>query len=240
MGLATAELLLSSGVAVSFIDTRADLADPLKSGRADGRVFFFQGDIRERDAVRSAMAGATQRFGPIDGAFFSAGVHCTGTVLDVTDANWNYVVSTNLRGLIYCLQHCLPHMMQGGGSIVLMGSDQTFVGKPNSFLYGMTKGAIGQMTKTLALDFAPHKIRVNSVCPGTVRTPMAEDAIQRWAASDFGGNSNAAWEKEATFFPMRRVGLPREIARVVVFLLSDASSFMTGTNVAVDGGYTAQ
>ena len=160
--------------------------------------------------------------------------------MDLLPEELDTVISINIKGVVHGLQACVPHMQQSGGSIVLMGSDQCFIGKQSSFVYGMTKGAIGQITKSLALDLAQYNIRVNSVCPGTIRTPLAEGAMQRWADKDFGGHIEKAWAKDAEQYPLKRVGESIEVARVVAFLLGDGSSFMTGANIPIDGGYTAQ
>jgi NAD(P)-dependent dehydrogenase (short-subunit alcohol dehydrogenase family) len=240
MGQATVELLLSKGVAVSYIDTNAELSDSFRAYEKDGRLVFTHGSVANRADVEKAVKAAVAKSGPLSGAFFSAGIHHTGSVETATEADFDKLIDVNVKGTFHCLQACLPHFAAAGGSIVLMGSDQVFIGKRSSFLYGMTKGAIGQITKSLALDLAPRQIRVNSVCPGTIRTPMAEGAMARWAAADFDGDVDAAWEKDASFSPMGRIGQPAEVAALAGFLLSDESSFITGANMSVDGGYTAQ
>ena len=127
----------------------------------------------------------------------------------------------------------------GGGNIVIMASDQALIGKPNSFSYGMTKGALGQITKSLALDLSAHKIRVNAVCPATIKTPLADSAMQRWADADLDGDLEKAWELEAKAHPIGRVGLGEDVANLVYFLASDEASFITGSLHSVDGGLTA-
>ena len=240
MGQATINLLAEAETVVSYIDTNDALNEQVRTLEKQGRLFFFHGDVSRREDVQAAVAGAVEKFGPIHGAFFTAGIHCSGSVAEVTDEDLERMISINIKGTIYCLQACLPHIPATGGSIVLMGSDQVFIGKRSSFLYGMTKGAIGQVTKSLALDLAERNIRVNSVCPGTIRTPMAEGAFKRWAEADFNGDAGKAWQQEADTLPIGRVGQPAEVAKLTIFLLSDESSFITGANMPVDGGYTAQ
>jgi NAD(P)-dependent dehydrogenase (short-subunit alcohol dehydrogenase family) len=240
MGRSTAEMLLKKGSCVSFIDSNEKDGAAFAKLHGDNRVNFSCGDVSSRKDAKRAFSSAIERFGPPQGMFLGAGTHISGTVLDCSDADWDRIVSINLKGMFLCLQQGLPHLLKTGGNIVLMGSDQTFIGKPKSFLYGLTKGAIGQMTKSLALDFAAYNIRVNAVCPGTICTPMAERAVQLWANEDFSGDVRKAWEEEAKFFPLKRIGHPKDVAALILFLLSEDSSFMTGANIPIDGGYTAQ
>jgi NAD(P)-dependent dehydrogenase (short-subunit alcohol dehydrogenase family) len=129
--------------------------------------------------------------------------------------------------------------VQKKGSIVLMGSDQTFVGKGSSSVYGMTKGAIGQLTKSTAIDYAMYNIRVNCICPGTIQTPLLDKAVDQFVGKT-GLEREEVYSSLNTIQPIGRIGKPEEIAKSVKFLLSDESSFTTGSLFAVDGGYTCQ
>ena len=128
---------------------------------------------------------------------------------------------------------------QQKGSIVLMGSDQVFVGKASSSVYGMTKGAIGQLTKSTAIDYAPFNIRVNCICPGTIDTPLLHKAVDHFSTKT-GTAQDEIYKSLDGVQPMGRIGKPEEIAQSVAFLLSDESSFTTGSLFAVDGGYVCQ
>lgn len=128
---------------------------------------------------------------------------------------------------------------QGKGNIVLMGSDQSIVGKGKSAVYGLTKGAIGQLTKSTAIDYAEYNIRVNCVCPGTIETPLLNNAVDGFSRMT-NSEKGAILESLKNAQPMNRIAQPYEIANVVCFLLSDDSSFMTGSLCSVDGGYTCQ
>ncbi len=125
------------------------------------------------------------------------------------------------------------------GSIVLMGSDQSFVGKGCSSVYGLTKAAIGQLTKSTAIDYAAYGVRVNCVCPGTMNTPLFENAVESLSKKT-NTPKNEIHNQLYQAQPLQRIGRPEEIASAVLFLCSDEASFITGTLLPVDGGYTAQ
>ena len=176
----------------------------------------------------------------IDFLFANAGMHLFATLEETSYEQLDTLVSINLLGTFYLLKAIIPIMkQQQKGSIVLMGSDQSFVGKGSSAVYGMTKGAIGQLTKSTAIDYAPFNIRVNCICPGTIQTPLLDKAVQQFVAKT-GEESTAVYSSLDKIQPMGRVGKPEEIAKAVKFLLSDDSSFTTGSLFAVDGGYTCQ
>lgn len=173
-----------------------------------------------------------------DGVFLNVGVHTSGSIFKQSLETIETSISINLLSNIAVIK-ALENNLMHGASIVFNGSDQCLVGKPNSFAYGMTKGAIAQMTKSLALDLAEQKIRVNTVCPSTTNTQLYKDAIARFAKRE--NISLAKAEKiEASEFPLNRIAQPNEVASLVCFLLSEESSYMTGSLIPIDGGYTAR
>ena len=136
------------------------------------------------------------------------------------------------------MQAALPAIIaSGGGSAVIVASDQSTVGKAHSFSYGLTKGALGQMARQTAIDMAPHGIRVNAVCPSTIATPLVDDVFARSGASP--DAIAAMWEEENALFLRGSCGQPAEVASMVFFLASEEAGFCTGGLYPVDGGYTA-
>lgn len=203
-------------------------------------VHFIQCDVRNYDEVQKAIQHIYNKEGKIDLLFANAGVHMSGNIEETSIDAFENVLSINLKGLYYTVKAVIPIMRkQQKGSIVLTGSDQSFIGKGNSSVYGLTKGAIGQFTKSTAIDYAPYNIRVNCICPGTIETPLLTKAVEGFdALTKIGKATIYKMLEEAQ--PIKRIAKPEEIANVVSFLLSHESSFITGALIAADGGYTAQ
>ena len=201
---------------------------------------FIQCDICQYEAVQNAIAQITGKQEHIDLLFANAGIHLFANIEETSFLDLDKIIDTNIKGVFYSLKALIPIMKkQQQGKIVLMGSDQSFVGKGQSSAYGLTKGAIGQLTKSTAIDYAPFNIQVNCICPGTIDTPLLSKAVDRFKT--LSGLSTAEVDKllqEAQ--PMARIAQPIEIAKTVCFLLSEENSFMTGSLVPVDGGYTCQ
>ena len=233
IGLATRQLLEEKGCIVYNLD----LAQP---GTAVEDTFFIPCDVRDRQAIRSAMDAVVQRSGRIDFLFANAGIHLFAGMEETSDEEFDNVVATNINGVFFTVQSAIRYMKaQQKGSIVLMGSDQSWVGKAQSSVYGLTKGAIGQLTKSTAIDYAPHGIRVNCICPGTIDTPLLHKAVKRYSTLN-NAKEDEVLQSLNTIQPLGRIGRPEEIAAVVAFLLSDENSFMTGSLVSADGGYVCQ
>ena len=240
IGAATVRKFVSEGTKVGFLDTNARDGERLRAELSADSVCFFEGDVRDADRQSEAIQSTIDRFGGLDAVFANAGIYRPNSLLTVTDDDLDRIIDINVKGVVYTVRAAAKQMIEmGGGAIVIMASDQSFIGKPNCFAYGLTKGALGQMTKNVALDLAPHNIRVNAVCPATIRTPLSEQAMQGWADRELGGEVNRAWELEAKAHPLGRIGTPEEVAQLVYFLASDAASFITGGLYLIDGGLTA-
>lgn len=231
IGEATRKLLHEKGCTVYNLD----ITEP-----GDNKGFFTYCDVRNRSAVRDAVKSIGDKEKRIDMLFANAGIHLFATIEETNDEELDKLIGTNIYGTYTILQAVLPHMRhQNKGSIVLMGSDQSFVGKASSSAYGMTKGAIAQLTKSTAIDYAKYNIRVNCICPGTIDTPLLEKAVDHFATLSSQPKEKIMADLN-TIQPAGRIGKPSEIANAVAFLLSDESSFITGSLLSADGGYVCQ
>lgn len=201
---------------------------------------FIQCDVGDYAQVQHAISKVLEKEANIDVLFANAGVHLFANIEETSIEEFERVTATNFKGVFYLLKEVLPLMKaQRNGRILLMGSDQSFVGKGKSAVYGMTKGAVAQLTKSTAIDYAEFNININCICPGTINTPLLDRAVDRFKALT-GIESEEVTQMLEGAQPLKRIAEPDEIARVACFLLSDENSFMTGSLVPVDGGYTCQ
>lgn len=240
IGAAAVRKFVAEGWNVAFMDIDRQAAGTLVSSLdASERVLFVEGNTRSRADIAAAVSEAVSTFGRLDSVFANAGIHRRNTLLDISDEELQLVIDTNIYGTVNTLREAVPHMVAaGGGSIVINASDQSTIGKAHSFAYGLTKGALGQITKSLSIDLGPKGIRVNAVCPGTIRTPLVDRLFERFSAID-GKSVDEYWAEENALFARGSAGTPEEVAELVYFLASDKSSFCTGGLFPIDGGLTA-
>jgi NAD(P)-dependent dehydrogenase (short-subunit alcohol dehydrogenase family) len=232
IGRATAEILAARGAAVAVID----LAQEDGHGTVDriheqgGKATFFSVDVSQKKLVQIAVDEVRASFGPIDILVVSAGIQRYGSALTTTDEQWAEVMAVNLNGAWYAARACLPDMVDRGGAIVNVASVQSLASQANVLAYTVSKHALIGLTRSMAMDFAYARVRVNAVCPGTVDTPML-----RWAAS-LDPNPQSVYDACARMHPLGRIAQPEEIAEVAAFLAHDSASFVTGAVWTVDGG----
>jgi NAD(P)-dependent dehydrogenase (short-subunit alcohol dehydrogenase family) len=233
IGLSAVSLFAKAGAIVYNLDIKSPEME------VDG-ITYLKCDISDFKQVKAQISIIIEKHGQIHNAFLNAGIHEVGNVEDLDIERMDKVININLKGIIYCLKSILPNMREyQEGSIVLMGSDQSFIGKGDSFIYGATKGAIGQITKSTAVDYAPYNIRINCVCPGTIETPLYHNAVNNFSKRK-GLDKQEVYRIIKTAQPISRVGLPEEVANTVLFLCSEKTGFTTGALVPVDGGFIAQ
>jgi 2-keto-3-deoxy-L-fuconate dehydrogenase len=191
-------------------------------------------DVRDSAAVEAEA----QRLGPVDVLFNAAGFVHHGTVLDCSEADWDFSFDLNVKSIHRTIKAFLPGMLaRGGGSIVNVASTVSSIrAAPNRYVYGATKAAIVGLTKAVAMDFIAKGIRCNCICPGTVQSPSLDSRIAALGAQV--GGTDKAREMFIARQPMGRLGTAEEMAAVAVYLASDESAFTTGTAIVADGGFT--
>jgi NAD(P)-dependent dehydrogenase (short-subunit alcohol dehydrogenase family) len=197
------------------------------------RALFVKCDVSSDADVRNAMNKTIETFGRIDCAFNDAGIEGKQAITaDATEENWDKVIDINLKGVWLCMKYQIPQMVkQGGGAIVNCSSIAGLAGFQGIPAYVASKHGVVGLTRAAALEYAKSKIRVNAVCPGVIQTPMIDRFI----------HGEAQIQKQLVDGePIGRVGKPEEIAEAVLWLCSDAASFVTGHPLAVDGGWVAQ
>ena len=236
IGQATAQLFASEGakVLVAEIDEDSGRATVKNIQQNGGEALFYQTDVSVEQDVHNMAEVAVNAFGTIDILVNNAAAFIFGKIEEVTAYDWAKVLNTNVIGYANCVREVLPAMRQAGkGSIVNIASVSSFIAQPAFIPYNVSKGAVLQLTRCLAMDLAPDRIRVNSVCPGTIKTDATKNHI------DFLGlDPEEAYIDFGKGALMKRIGQPIEVAYGVLFLASDEASFITGTHLVIDGGAT--
>lgn len=238
IGRACAKLLAANGAAVAVTDLLED------EGRAvveeicneGGQATFWRLDVADEQIVHSVVDGVAGKYGKLTVLVNNAGISGVNKPThEVTSEEWDRLMAVNVKGVFFCTKHAIPHMVRAGkGSIVNLSSIYGLVGAPDVPPYHASKGAVRLMTKTDALIYAPKGIRVNSVHPGFIWTPMVESFLKSQ------GDVEAGRKATDALHPLGHMGDADDIAYGVLYLASDESKFVTGTELVIDGGYTAR
>lgn len=234
IGRATVELFREEGARVAFTGRRAQLGQQVEE-QCGAR--FIQADHRLATDCQRCVSETLELFGGIDILFNNAGIVTRGSAETTSEGDWHDTLELNVTAVWRMSRLVIPIMRaRGGGAIIHNASDWGLVGARDALAYAVSKGAVIQMTRSMALDHAHEHIRVNAVCPG-------DTFVERWLQEGFyqdSGPVSAAEARRADHIPLGRVAEAREIALAVLFLASDESSYVTGTTLTVDGGNTAQ
>jgi len=236
IGRSTAELFASEGAKVICADIDPNAGEGTARGIRDrgGVGHFVRVDIGNEGNAKRLSAEAMKLHGRVDILINNAGIFVFKG-LDATVEDWHRSVGTNVIGTALVTKHVAERMKEaGGGAIVNLASISSFVAQPHFLTYSATKAAILQMTRNMAMDLAPYNIRVNCVCPGSILTPAVERYMKKMKITLDQLNA-----EEGAKTLLRRVGQPREVANAILFLASGEASYITGTFLLVDGGYTA-
>jgi len=236
IGEATVRLLSAEGASVLIVARDEEKAKTLLEDLDPERVAFVAGDVADPQTARWAVDGTVERFGRVDVLVNNAAIDFSGTdLLDTSDEDVRRVFEVNAFGAIFMLREVATSMKEhGGGAIVNVLSRAGLVGIPGMSIYGAAKGALASLTRTAAVELAPFGIRVNAVAPGATETPMMRTWIDDQAnPAEFERGIVAGLFEE-------RLARPEEVARAILFLASPASSYVTGSILTVDGGFTAR
>jgi NAD(P)-dependent dehydrogenase (short-subunit alcohol dehydrogenase family) len=241
IGRATAQLFAQEGAKVIAQDVNADMAQETVQliRKAGGEAVSIGGDVTSSADAEAMVKKAVDTYGRLDVLFNNAGVWHGGTILDISEEDWDRTMAVNVKGIYLVSRYAVQRMMrQEGGSIINAASVAALRGSPMSAAYNASKGAVLLLTKCMALDFGRYGIRVNCICPGIIDTQMADQLLTYRSLGD-DDRKQALLETYEERHAVGRFGQPAEVAKVVLFLASDEASFVTGAAWPVDSGLSA-
>lgn len=232
IGASCAALLAADGVQLVLIGRRAA---PVQQLAAQYGALALAGDAADSTLWPDWLAHIRERFGAIDGLLCCAGGLGMGSALDTDDAAWQAAMRANLDTAFVAARACLPDLIASRGAMVLLASIASLAAGPEVCGYTTAKHALIGLTRSLARDYGPHGVRVNAVCPGWVKTPMADEEMQP-LMQQYGDSLDEAYARVTADVPLRRAAVPEEIASICRFLLSEQASIITGAAIVADGG----
>jgi len=233
IGRATALLFAREGAAVAVVDLDEEKGQAVAREIVNkgGQAIFVRCDVSQAEGCQRAVQETVDKLGGLDILFNNAGIIRRATVIDTTEEEWDRVMAVNVKSIFLLSKYAVPVMAQAGGGVIInTASGWGLAGGRRAVSYCTSKGAVVNMTRAMALDHGEQNIRVNCVCPGDTDTGMLRNEAQQIGASE------EEFLAEAAQRPLRRIGRPEEIAQAVLYLASDASSFVTGATLVVDGG----
>ncbi|WP_454807708.1 SDR family NAD(P)-dependent oxidoreductase [Paraburkholderia fungorum] len=238
IGAQTARTLAAAGSAIAVLDVLTEPGEKLVAeiNESGGRAAFWKMDVTQEENVQRVFGEIATRFGRLDALVNNAGIEGANLPThEMTLQQWQKVIDVNVTGVFLCTKYAIPHMLTaGGGSIVNLSSMYGLVGGPDVPAYHASKGAVRLMAKTEAMLYAAQNIRANSVHPGFIRTPLLEEAFEKL------GDPEQIFAHMKTLVPLAKIGDPQDIAAGILYLVSPAGRYVTGTELVIDGGYTAR
>ncbi|MFI9645733.1 SDR family NAD(P)-dependent oxidoreductase [Streptomyces sp. NPDC052040] len=236
IGAATARLLREQGHQVVVSGRRTE---PLRRLEQETGVLAYPSDAGDPDAVEGLVRAALDAHGRLDGVVLNAGIGRGGTVGDLSLAEWDDVMRTNVTGPLLLLRAAIPHLLETRGAVVAVASVSALLNGRGNVPYAVSKAALLQLCRSVAVDYGRQGVRANVVCPSWVRTEMADRRMTRFAREADLGDMESAYAEATGPLPLGRPGEPGEVAEAIGWLLSPAASYVNGAVLTVDGGATA-
>ncbi|MER5780903.1 SDR family oxidoreductase [Streptomyces mobaraensis] len=236
IGAATARLLRAAGHQVVISGRRPE---PLHRVAEETGALAHPSDAADPEAVRELVETTVTAYGRLDGVVLNAGIGRSGAVGDIAVEDWEESIRTNLTGPFLLLRAALPHLLEARGAVVAVASVAALRNSAANAAYATSKAGLLHLCRSLAVDYGPQGLRANAVCPGWVRTEMADRRMARFAAeAGLAGGAEEAYEEATRLSPARRPGDPEEVAEAIDWLLSPAASYVNGAALTIDGGVT--